>query len=535
MAEADQVGCFLSGLKDGVRRECTWNPQSGTPFQDLQSLISYAVNFEASQKRNTSLPADFGDEPDQHTSNNTSTRQAYGAIGQQGKKRKRDEPNKTSGYKRGVLKQGPAPSPDNWRPHFTPQYPSGSREQQYASALDLCFHCGEKVNVPGKPRIPGAHDRGLHNCPVKMANGMPTPIIVPDAWTPPRKPGSVTETSSISPLLTEPTERNCGLSSTEQDQLQALTGRGISVKVLPDQVDNLPALAHQHDHVWFSCETPDQVTRFMTSYRALKIQQPSMSLCIMVPKGFGAWRSWLQSMKVLREYKPGDCVFDTVNFPLRQAMQILYDPPAQPTSPHPRLRMLVQGTVQGVQVNILLDSGSTDSCASQHCVSAGGWATSATSTRQVRAFNGNKQKTSTSCTLDLCMNTYKEPVDLLIIDMSFDIILGQDWLARHGTSLHFDGPAVAYFYHLGFMHSVPAVPDVHINWDTQTLSPLINALSFEHELKADDAETFMVFVRSDSELSCDSMINASISQAPAQASEHLSEVDKLVHDYSDVL
>ncbi|EIE27031.1 hypothetical protein COCSUDRAFT_55058 [Coccomyxa subellipsoidea C-169] len=84
---------------------------------------------------------------------------------------------------------GPAPSPDNWRPHFTPQYPSGSREQLYASALDLCFHCGEKVNVPGKPRIPGAHDRGLHNCPVKMANGMPTPIVVPDAWTPPRKPG----------------------------------------------------------------------------------------------------------------------------------------------------------------------------------------------------------------------------------------------------------------------------------------------------------------------------------------------------------
>ncbi|EIE18053.1 hypothetical protein COCSUDRAFT_60632 [Coccomyxa subellipsoidea C-169] len=89
----------------------------------------------------------------------------------------------------GFAPAGPAPSPDNWRPHFTPQYPSGSREQLYASALDLCFHCGEKVNVPGKPRIPGAHDRGLHNCPVKMANGMPTPIVVPDAWTPPRKPG----------------------------------------------------------------------------------------------------------------------------------------------------------------------------------------------------------------------------------------------------------------------------------------------------------------------------------------------------------
>lgn len=51
MAPADQVGAFLPGLKEPIRRECAWNPQTSTPFQDLKSLIAYAVAFEASQKR----------------------------------------------------------------------------------------------------------------------------------------------------------------------------------------------------------------------------------------------------------------------------------------------------------------------------------------------------------------------------------------------------------------------------------------------------------------------------------------------------
>ena len=89
------------------------------------------------------------------------------------------------------------------------------------------------------------------------------------------------------------------------------------------------------------------------------------------------------------------------------------------------------------------------------------------------------------------------------------------------------------------MHSVPAIPDVHINWDSQPFSPFINALSFEHEHKQDQPSTFMVFVRSDPEHSSDPMINASISQAPAQApvvvTEHQSEVDKLLAEYPDVL
>ena len=163
MAEADQVESFLAGLKEPIRKGCAWNPQTGAPFQDLQSLISYAVNLDVSNKRSLDLPDDYGAAPVEHTS--TSTGQAYGS---QAKKRKRDQQGKTSTYKQGgVPNQGATKPYPSWQPWHTPNYPSGSREQLYASENDLCFHCAQKTNVPDKPPIPGAHARGLQFCPVK--------------------------------------------------------------------------------------------------------------------------------------------------------------------------------------------------------------------------------------------------------------------------------------------------------------------------------------------------------------------------------
>ncbi|KAK9917199.1 hypothetical protein WJX75_001777 [Coccomyxa subellipsoidea] len=88
------------------------------------------------------------------------------------------------------IPEGPTKPYPSWQPWHTPHYPSGSREQLYASENDLCFHCAKKVNVPGKPEIPGAHARGLSYCPVKklQEKGPPTPIIPPPNWQP-RKSG----------------------------------------------------------------------------------------------------------------------------------------------------------------------------------------------------------------------------------------------------------------------------------------------------------------------------------------------------------
>ena len=238
--------------------------------------------------------------------------------------------------------------------------------------------------------IPGAHARGLNYCPEKklQEKGPPTPIIPPPDWQP-RKSGSVTA-FSLSPLLTEPTipgsVTSCELNATELDKIQALTDRSFTMTVPQDKHTDLKALAHKQAHVWFLREDPAQITSFMADYRAVKADEPTISLCIMVPKGFGAWRTCLHSMKVLKEYKSGDCVFADANAPLKQAMQILYDPPAQEFDPQARLRMLVQAVVQGFTVNALLDSGSTNSCISKDIVSSGMLETSTTSTREVRAF-----------------------------------------------------------------------------------------------------------------------------------------------------
>ena len=264
MAEADRVESFLAGLKEPIRKGCAWNPQIGAPFQDLQSLISYAVNLDVSNKRSLDLPADYGTAPVEHTS--TSTRQATGS---QAKKRKRDQQDKTSTYKQGgVPNQGPTKPYPSWQAWHTPHYPSGSREQLYASENDLCFHCAKKVNVLGKPEIPGAHARGINYCLVKklQEKGPPTPIIPPPNRQP-RKSGSVTASFSLSPLLTEPTipgsVTSCELNATELDKLQALTDKTFTMTVPQDKHTDLKALAHKQAHVWFLGQDPAQITSFM--------------------------------------------------------------------------------------------------------------------------------------------------------------------------------------------------------------------------------------------------------------------------------
>ena len=153
-------------------------------------------------------------------------------------------------------------------------------------------------------------------------------------------------------------------------------------------------------------------------------------------------------------------------------MQVLYDPPVTrlKSIPGNRLRMLVKGTIQGLETNILLDTSATESCISSHCVELGGLDTRQATGRVVTAFNGSTQKTSTSCIADIRLNTYHERLELMIVDMqNFDMILGQDWLLERQASLHFSGTDAMYFFHGEFMHAVQAEQDVHIDWTAQYL------------------------------------------------------------------
>lgn len=224
----------------------------------------------------------------------------------------------------------------------------------------------------------------------------------------------------------------------------------------------------------------------MPSYRALKVKLPGVSLRLMAPGGFVSWRTSLKGMHLHKKYATSERVLEN-SAPLNQPMQVLYDPPVTRlrSIPGNRLRMLVKGTIQGLETNILLDTGATESCISRHCVELGGLDTRRATSRVVFAFNGSTQKTSTSCIADICLNTYQERLELMIVDMqNFDMILGHDWLLERQASLHFSGTDAMYFFHGGLMHAVKADRDVHIDWAAQTLSnPCITALAFEHAIR----------------------------------------------------
>lgn len=236
-------------------------------------------------------------------------------------------------------------------------------------------------------------------------------------------------------------------------------------------VQNLQAPVKPTENIWVFVEHSDQLPQFMPSYKALKAKLPEVSSCLMAPKGFGVWRTSLKGMRLLRDYATSERVLEN-SAPLNQPMQVLYDPPVTKLkSVHGnRLRMLVKGTIQGLEANILLDTGATESCISNHCVELGGLDTRPATSRTVTAFNGSTQKTSTRSIVDICLNTYRETIELMIVHMhNFDMILGQDWLLERQASLHFAGKDAMYFFHGGLMHAVTADPDIHINWAAQSL------------------------------------------------------------------
>ena len=177
MAEADQVEYFLQGLKEPIRKECAWNPGSGTPFRTLHSLIEYAVAFENSQNRNNSSSNDMDIDQDQgkpnkgpakqnsswqkgdnNNNNNNSTYHKQAGQGQAGQKRKWNSQADQSG----VQKQPRVR--EEWE---APAY--YGRVKQYLKDEGLCFHCGSH-----------AHD--IRNCEDRLAHRPYTRIVVPSGW-----------------------------------------------------------------------------------------------------------------------------------------------------------------------------------------------------------------------------------------------------------------------------------------------------------------------------------------------------------------
>ena len=118
---------------------------------------------------------------------------------------------------------------------------------------------------------------------------------------------------------------------------------------------------------------------------------------------------------------------------------------------------MVKGKTAEHDVQILLDTGASKSCISTTACNRGKW-TIWPGQLEVTAFDGSQQRSPGCVMEDIAMGEYQESVKLSIVAMpNFDVVLGEDWLARHAASLYYKGTFVAKFEHQGKEYNIPAV------------------------------------------------------------------------------
>jgi hypothetical protein len=207
-----------------------------------------------------------------------------------------------------------------------------------------------------------------------------------------------------------------------------------------------------------------------------------------------------------------------------------------------KLRMLVPAKAGNLDIQILLDSGASKSCASKDLVDIGQWPVLPEDQPSIlSSFDSSQQMTSGHVNIPVKMGKYSEIMNLPVANMpQFSIILGQDWLKQHVATLYFAGNLVAKFEDHGLEYQIPAVPVHDIcgrvlpssEITVEELVHTISALSFQHAAKQPEAETFIVRVRT-----CDDFeIVGAMSSSQADCRDVKDDrVEILKQKYLDVL
>ncbi|XP_057416454.1 uncharacterized protein LOC130711034 [Lotus japonicus] len=107
---------------------------------------------------------------------------------------------------------------------------------------------------------------------------------------------------------------------------------------------------------------------------------------------------------------------------------------AEPLQAH---TMKLQGTLQGVPILILVDSGATHNFISKQVAEAMGWTVQATPEMRILLGDGSKVMASGRCEqVGIEIGDYKTAVDTILFDLDgIDLVLGVTWLASLGDML----------------------------------------------------------------------------------------------------
>lgn len=146
---------------------------------------------------------------------------------------------------------------------------------------------------------------------------------------------------------------------------------------------------------------------------------------------------------------------------------------AEPTQAH---MMKLQGTLQGVPILILVDSGATHNFISKQVDEAMGWTIQATPEMRILLGDGSKVMASGKCEqVSIEIGEYNTTVDTILFDLDgLDLVLGVTWLASLGDMLVNWGKQTMRFQQEGvwvFLQGQKGVPSQQLALQSVIESP----------------------------------------------------------------
>ena len=249
-------------------------------------------------------------------------------------------------------------------------------------------------------------------------------------------------------------------------------------------------------HTWLLSPL-SQLAESMRHYRACKERAPhTISACVVVPQWPGAHRALTAGWRLVRSIDRCTPVHDpTSAHPdgfASHPTNVYYDPPVLPnhtlaSAANGDLSMLFAARHLGAKARVLVDSGASHNFMSEEWAHRTGVNTVEAHGASITLANGGTLASTRTCTLSLTMAPMKDPhlvtCYVLTLAPTFDIILGESWLAQHGAVLDFERRTCVIAINGARATLRPAAPRVFRRPTPATASMLLSSAQLRRDLR----------------------------------------------------
>ena len=152
--------------------------------------------------------------------------------------------------------------------------------------------------------------------------------------------------------------------------------------------------------------------------------------------------------------------------------------------------LIFNGKVNNLPSKILIDSGASDSfISSSFCKN--GFKLIQKPSRNVLLADGSKQVCDKCCVVMLELNDYKDSLELMVAPITFDVILGKNWLAAVQ-------PVIDWKNNVVIINKQDSM--VNLNGTQEAQPFILSAMQFKKNVKSND-QIFLCFIDSNSKIS----------------------------------